>query len=600
MLTILVTLVACVANENPLGSTRSALELPDPGTCQTLVGDVLIDSNSDMALFGSLGCERVEGNLRVTNVTSLSGLSTLTSISGNLFIDGVQASDLVALENLDAVSGSVSITASSFTTINWSIAQLDRLVVRGNPDLTSVTLGSVTSLPSGLLITSNPALTSIALPQLTQVDTLKIVDHANLDTLAFDSLTTVNGDLDIRTNVALRALTGFASLQSVGRSLALVGNGLRSLDGLDALTSVAENVLLSRNNALTDVTGLGSLFDVSGSFIVRGNSLLPDFDGMSSLQTIGGRIFVSDNSLISSFQGLSALRSVSRIHVENNDSLISLSGLTALNTVDAIVIRSNPSLSSLGGIAYPLGVNLYISANVGLQNFADLPSTAIGSLQIIDNDGLDSTISIDVPEATTVLFTENGTVTDLSFPSLDTADSLSIVDNSSLRTISAASLVSADLTIDLNNDLISIAFPVMTSGVDVNLRDNPNLASIDLSALSSCTDDLRLVGSAVTSLSGFGSLSNLADDLEISSNTSLTSFAGANSLTTIGGSFVINNNNALMSLSDLTTVNTVVGNLTITDNNILQDCEATDLATSITFIGGTTTIMNNGGIMGCP
>ena len=207
-----------VAENCTVSATFEAIQTVCPSTDYTLATQAEVDA------LGATGCYAISGRLSIsgTDITSLSSLSGITSVGGDLNI-GYNA----ALTNLNGLSG---ITGS----------------VGGN-----------------LSISGNPALT-------------------NLDGLS--GITSIGGSLYIGENVALTNLDGLSGLTSVGGPLTIQYNAaLTNLDGLAGITSVGGNLSINENVALTNLDGLSGITSVGGDLSIRSNSNLGDCIGITPL-----------------------------------------------------------------------------------------------------------------------------------------------------------------------------------------------------------------------------------------------------------------------------------------------------------------------------
>ena len=178
-------------------------------------------------------------------ITDLSPLSTITSISGDLWIHGnTGLTNLQGLQNLTSVGGDLRIT--------------------NNANLTSIAqLGNITSIGDDIQIEGNNSLINLTgLENITSVDELYISTNSALIGLhALGSLTSVNGTLTIGYNSALTNLDGLESLTYVGLNLYIWYNALTDLDGLKNLGTVdGTNIEISDNTSLGSFCGLYHLF----------------------------------------------------------------------------------------------------------------------------------------------------------------------------------------------------------------------------------------------------------------------------------------------------------------------------------------------------
>lgn len=166
-------------------------------------------------------CTELEGELSISgyDITNLEGISSVTSIQGNLVV-----SDCESLADLTPLSNLVSV-GSIFIQYNY---MLDNLMG----------LDGITTVPTGLNIYGNPNLTSLTgLENITSIESLEIVDNPML------------GDLN-----------GLNNLISVGEMFEIVGGeSLNDLTGLSNLTSISGTILITENNNLTSLTGLENI-----------------------------------------------------------------------------------------------------------------------------------------------------------------------------------------------------------------------------------------------------------------------------------------------------------------------------------------------------
>jgi len=197
-------------------------------------------------------------DLALTTQEEVDALSC-SAVTGTLWIEGADITNLNALSSLVAVGGDLQILS--------------------NPLLTNLNgLSSLTSVGGGLWVDNNQAL-------------------SDLDGLS--SLTSIGGYLKITSSQNLTSIDGLASLTSLPGDLWISGTSvLPNLDGLRSLTSVGGQVSITANSGLRDVSGLSSIVSVAGVLEVIGNpqltgcvcglfALLQDGGVQSGVVTIG-------------------------------------------------------------------------------------------------------------------------------------------------------------------------------------------------------------------------------------------------------------------------------------------------------------------------
>ena len=140
-------------------------------------------------------------------LTSLDGLSGITSFEGSLFIlDNDALTSLEGLENLSSVIGVEIFRNAALTSLDGlsGITSVEgRLDIRDNAALTSLGgLSGITSVEGGLLIRDNDALTSLdGLENLTSVIDLDVRENAMLSACACGLSGLISGDPPMFTGV---------------------------------------------------------------------------------------------------------------------------------------------------------------------------------------------------------------------------------------------------------------------------------------------------------------------------------------------------------------------------------------------------------------
>ncbi len=182
-------------------------------------------------------------------------------------------------------------------------------------------------------------------------------------------------------------------------------------------------------------------------------------------------------------------------------------------------------------------------------------------------------------------------------------------------------------SINLTNDSQQTAFYlpwVSALAGDLTITDNPNLTTVDMTALVSVGEDLILSGNTSATLIDMGSLTtvggdvvvntnssadfidistlaSVGEDVSVSGNTSAT-VIDISSLATVGGDVTIASNapNAVVDMSSLTAFGCGTNEVTMTLNGVtVQMTNGLTLCTNATLTGSTTvdgSVTNNGTI----
>jgi len=158
----------------------------------------------------------------------------------------------------------------------------------------------------------------------------------------------IRGTLSV-VDARLTELRGLECLEEVG-SLEISGNSeLATLSGLEALTTVRDDLTIEGNPRLNSLDGLDSLREVGGGLSVVDNQSLLDFDGLATLERIGGDLTVWNNPALEHIEALSSIERIpGNLVLWNNDAILSLAGLESLAQVELnVLIGFNDALEDL-------------------------------------------------------------------------------------------------------------------------------------------------------------------------------------------------------------------------------------------------------------
>ena len=242
--------------------------------------------------------------------------------------------------------------------------------------------------------------TLAALSSMHGLDSLQLIGgnfvvNGNPELLSFhglDNLSTVSGALIVQHNLKLENLLGSELLADIGGLKVEWNPLLRSIDGLDGLTTVGSlGIEISRNEVLEELGHWPNLVSVAGDMVIWQNHhlLAPTLQDsglgppvrLIRVDNIGGFVSIEDNRRLNSLSGLASLQSINGgLYILRNDALVDLSG-------------GLESLSSVGGDFYVQG---------GMQNYVGLDSlvSVSGSLimhgqyDLMTAEGLGALVSI--------------------------------------------------------------------------------------------------------------------------------------------------------------------------------------------------------------
>jgi hypothetical protein len=221
--------------------------------------------------------------------------------------------------------------------------------------------------------------------------------NPNLITLeGLENLSYIGEDLVIHNNDNLVSIKALSGLTRIGKSMKILSNDhLTSLTGLEGIDTLYGDIDFQNNDDLSDLTGLDNLKYIEGGLYLFTNEGLIDLEGLGNLTVVAGNVDITNHSSLSSLTGMESLSSVESLVIFSNDELTSLSGLESLDSIrQGLVIENNGMLSSLEGLtnlAY-LNGGLIISDNDELTSLSGLEgiNSIGGSLGIEWNYSLTS------------------------------------------------------------------------------------------------------------------------------------------------------------------------------------------------------------------
>jgi hypothetical protein len=278
-----------------------------PG-CTDILGELTIASSKIKNLQGLNQIKTISIlRIRDTDITSLAGLESLDSIYYDLVSDeNLQLEDVSALMGIRYIGRDLYIEYSAIK----SLSGLDSLNYIGS--------------------------------------SFQLVSNSNLAALnGLESLTHVGFSLNIEHFCQIQNLEGLNALQECGFLQLVDLPFLNSLDGLESLDSIFNNLEISYNPLLTDVNSLHDLQYIGENFWLNQNGSLTSLPVFESLNSIDGEVSITNNvNLLSvgAFQNLYYLNG--GLTISGNSKLASLVGLDNINwwSMNGLVLKDNPSL----------------------------------------------------------------------------------------------------------------------------------------------------------------------------------------------------------------------------------------------------------------
>ncbi len=220
------------------------------------------------------GCSEIEGDVifsgspyELDTIKNLNGLSVLTSIGGNLEIQGCQSlNSLQGLGNLQFIGGALFLDWNAFSNLE--------------------------GLQNLEIITGD----------------FSVGESENLDNLiGLENLQTIGGSV----NFGYETMGGTACTH------------LTSLTGLENLNSIGGDLNFHCNVQLEDLSGLSGLTHIGGDLNFHCNEQLEDLSGLSGLTHIGGDLRIRNTVVLQNLAGLENIESgsISNLTITNNSLL---------------------------------------------------------------------------------------------------------------------------------------------------------------------------------------------------------------------------------------------------------------------------------------
>jgi UDP-3-O-[3-hydroxymyristoyl] glucosamine N-acyltransferase len=506
-----------------------------------------------------------------TDITNISGLSSLTSIGGFLeILSNAGLTSLTGLDNLTSIAGSLDIRFNSGLTSMTGLENLASIAgyleISNNVGLTSITglenLDATTITGQGLFIQDNPQLSVCAIESIcdylgVEMNATVISGNAagcatreEVETACTPTCPT--GDVTLSTQAEVDAFVAtYPNCTEIPGNMVIgefVSTDITNISGLSNLTSIGGSLQIQSNPGLTSLTGLDNLTSIGGSVDIRCNAGLTSMTGLDNLTSIAGYLFIASNAVLTSMTGL-----------ENLDA-------TTI-TGQGLFIQDNPQLSvcAIESICDYLGVEMnatVISGNAAGCATREEVETACTPTCPTGDVTLSTQAEVDAFVATYPNCTEiTGNMVIGGFSNTD------ITDISGLSNLTS---IAGYLQIFTNPGLtIMTGLENITSiGGYLFIGSNDGLTS--LAGLDNITSiggflDIR-TNASLTSLTGLDNLSSIGGGLSISDNTGLTSLTGLDNITSIGGFLAISNNAGLTSIMGLENITSISGDLLIFDN----------------------------------
>lgn len=579
-------------------------------------------------------CPTIKGNLilRGNDITDISGLSFLTSITGNLNIESnINLTSLNGLQNISNIGNNLYIykmkALTDLSGLNGNaIQQLNGfLEINNNDALQNIdALNGIQSVRRYVNISDNPALISIeGLAKIIKIDN-------NLTISNNESLTTLKGVEDIQIIVDRIQITNNDILNDCSAICAII-----QADGVKNVV-IYNNPIGCNNQTEVEATCSPSVCDIGTIRIDTQRELTTFISNYTTCDTLRGNLRISGT--VENLIGLSFIKVLyGNISIINNQKLVNIVGFNKVKILGSLTIDDNRQLNSLEGIEQiEIGSDLIIEYNEELLHLNELSilTNINGDLTIKNNSNLDNYVGLS--NLTNIrrnftLFSNNAVFNLIGIEQLQSVGgdlniqyNQALSDCGALCTLFDRNIPDGDININRNSSQCSSLQEIelycangtcpegniqLTTQAEVNtfvasytdcdslsgnltIKGYNNITDLSgLSFLTHITGNLRIEDNfIITDLSGFENLKKIGGYLLIEENAKLVSIDKLGQLISLGSNLEIKKNSALANLIGIEQLTTIEGNLHIEDNTRLSDLNALD---SLTTINGDFRIHNN-------
>ncbi len=365
--------------------------------------DVILNSQAEVDAFDS-SITTISGNLTIegNDIVDLSNLSNLQTINEDLVIKYNSILQKIdGLEDIITVGGILYVSNNdSLQNLNGleNLQTVESIHILENETLQNIKgLSNLNSAEDYIQIIENSALQNIdGLENLQTVDLVLIEDNSALQNLdGFSNLNTIGDRLVIYDNIALQNLDGFQNLHTINGYLMILGNeALQTINGFQNLNTVRDYLVISSNDALQTINGFQNLNDIGEYLAIAYHDSLQTINGFQNLNSIGDRFTITGNESLQKMDGFQNLNDIGAyVSISSNDNLLNLGALQNITKItESLILLNNSALQNLDALQNLTTIvgSLRIDGNSSLQNLDGLSNiTSITDfLAIYDNNNL--------------------------------------------------------------------------------------------------------------------------------------------------------------------------------------------------------------------
>ena len=285
-------------------------------------GPFNLRSQADVNTFAANNFTEINGNIIMTgsDITNLSGLSTLTKINGSLNISNIGATTLNGLQNITEASSGLVISGNGNLSDLSGLGKLedaDIISIGSNRNLTSLSgLSNQLTEVGQLFILGNARLTTLnGLSQLRRVtEELTVTNNRALSDCSIlctilDSSNLSDSNIEISGNANVCLDQGV--LESVCDSNTITLGNRSEVNNYNGPSTISGNLFITYKGtgefALNLDALTGKIQRINGDLLIKNANLLTNIDGLQDLIFVGGDVRITDNTSLSQFCGIANL-----------------------------------------------------------------------------------------------------------------------------------------------------------------------------------------------------------------------------------------------------------------------------------------------------
>ena len=292
------------SNANEYSAFKALKSFNGLGKLATIGGDFIINSYSYSKISTGVGGYYGFG-YSLNALESFEGLTNLSEIKGNFEIhseayssNAKEGNSLCSLKSLKGLDNLIRIGGNFLISATGNLQTLTSLTFSDGPN-------NLTTINGDLSIKSNMVIGGTAYETISSMS-------------GFSGLETILGDLTIDD---INSFSGLDNLKFIGKDFPIHG---ADTQGVSNLTTIGGNLTVSgQTSSINGLTGLNS---INGNLSISETSMTA-INGLTQLQKVGGDIEILYNRELKDISGLSGLTNCTNISIENSPNLYNFESL---------------------------------------------------------------------------------------------------------------------------------------------------------------------------------------------------------------------------------------------------------------------------------